>query len=132
MLTFTATMPNAMRVEFGSLPTVEQWRVRLASLPTEVQADATYRVSFRIRADRPREVIFTVREAQKPWTNLGLYGQIPVTEQWQSVTREFTAKADASNALFSFDLGGSDVPIEIADVSFAPHASTPPADARAK
>ena len=132
VLTFPDTMPGAMRVEFGTLPTLEPWRVRLASQPTEVQADMTYRISFRIRADKPREVIFTVRESQKPWTNLGLYGLIPVTEEWLSVTREFTAKADASNGLFSFDLGGSDVPVEIADVSFAPSPSQPPADAQAK
>jgi peptidoglycan/LPS O-acetylase OafA/YrhL len=132
VLTFSDTMRAAMRVEFGSLPTVEPWRVRLASLPTEVQADAKYGVSFRIRADRPREVIFTVREAQEPWANLGLYGRIPVTEQWQSVSREFTAKADASNALFSFDLGGSDIAVELADLSFAPSPAKPPADARSK
>ena len=117
-LTFPDTMPNAMRVEFGTLPTLDPWRVRLASKPTEVQADAKYRVSFRIRADKPREVIFTVREAQKPWANLGLYGRIPVTEQWQSVTREFNAKADSSNALFSFDLGGSDIAVEVAEILF--------------
>jgi hypothetical protein len=120
LLSFPDTMPNAMRVEFGTLPTLEPWRVRLASQPTVVQVDARYRVSFRIRADKPREVIFTVRESQTPWTNLGLYGRIPVTEQWQTVTREFSAKADAANGLFSFDLGGSDVPVELADVSFAP------------
>jgi peptidoglycan/LPS O-acetylase OafA/YrhL len=118
VLTFPDTMPDAMRVEFGTLPTLEPWRVRLASQPTQVKADAKYRVSFRIRADKPREVIFTVREAQEPWTNLGLYGRIPVTDQWQSVTREFTAKADASNALFSFDLGGSDIAVEVAELSF--------------
>jgi hypothetical protein len=132
VLTFPDTMPNAMRVEFGTLTTLEPWRVRLASQPTVVQADAKYRVSFRIRADKPREVIFTVREAQKPWANLGLYGRIPVTEKWQSVSREFTAKADASNALFSFDLGGSDIAVEIGEVSFAPSQPQPPADARAK
>ena len=131
-LTFPDTTPDAMRVEFGRLLTLEPWRVRLASQPAEVQADAQYRVSFRIRADKPREVIFTVRESQKPWANLGLYGQIPVTDQWQSVTREFTAKADASNALFSFDLGGSDIAVELADVSFVPPPSAPPADERAK
>jgi peptidoglycan/LPS O-acetylase OafA/YrhL len=132
VLTFPDTMPNELRVEFGTLPTLEPWRVRLASQPTEVQADAKYRVSFRIRADKPREIIFTVREAQEPWANLGLYGRIPVTEEWQSVTREFTAKANASNALFSFDLGGSDIAVELADVSFAPSPSAPPADERAK
>ena len=132
VLSFPDTMPNAMRVECGTLPTLEPWRVRLASQPIEVRADAKYRVAFRIRADKPREIIFTVREAQKPWTNLGLYGQIKVTEEWQSVTREFTAKADASTALFSFDLGGSDIAVELADVSFAPSQSKPPADARSK
>ena len=105
-------------IKFGTLPTLEPWRVRLASQPTDVHADAKYRVSFRIRADKPREVIVTVSEEQKPWTNLGLYGRIPVTEEWQSVTREFTAKADASNALFSFDLGGSDIAVQVAEVSF--------------
>jgi peptidoglycan/LPS O-acetylase OafA/YrhL len=125
VLTSPDAMPNAMRVEFGSLPTLQPWRVRLASQPTQVQADAKYRVSFRIRADKPREVIFTVREAEKPWTNLGLYGWMPLTEEWQSVTREFTAKADASNALFSFDLGGSDIAVDVAKISFAPAPSTP-------
>ena len=127
VLTFLDGMSDGMRVEFGRLPELKSSQVRLSSQPMEVKADANYQVSFRIRTDKPREVVFTVREAQEPWTNLGLYGVIPVTEKWQSITREFTAKADASNAVWAFDLGGSDVPVELADVSFGPAKAKPPA-----
>lgn len=125
VLTFLDRVPDGMRVEFGRLPELKSSQVRLSSQPMEVTADAKCQVSFRIRADKPREVVFTVREAQEPWTNLGLYGVIPVKEKWQSITREFTAKADASNAVWAFDLGGSDISVELADMSFGPAPATP-------
>jgi hypothetical protein len=127
VLTFLDRVPEGMRIDFGSLPELEPSRVRLTSQPMELKAGAKYQVSFRIRTDKPREVIFTVREAQEPWTNLGLYGVIPAKEKWQSITREFTAKADASNAVWAFDLGGSDIPVELADVSFGRAKPKPPA-----
>lgn len=120
VLTFLDRVPDGMRIDFGRLPELEPARVRLVSQPIQLQSDAKYRVSFRIRSDKPREAVFTVREAQEPWTNLGLYGVIPAKEKWQSITREFTAKADASDAVWAFDLGGSDAPVELADVSFQP------------
>ena len=127
VLTFLDRVPDGMRIDFGSLPELEPARVRLVSQPMELKAEAEYQVSFRIRTDKPREVVFTVRESQEPWTNLGLYGVIPAKEKWQSITREFTAKADASNAVWAFDLGGSDIPVELADVSFGPATTKPPA-----
>ena len=127
VLTFLDRVPEGMRIDFGRLPELKSSQVRLRSQPRELKAGAKYQVSFRIRSDKPREVIFTVREAQEPWTNLGLYGVIPAKEKWQSITREFTAKADASNAVWAFDLGGSDVPVELADVSFGPAKAKPPA-----
>jgi hypothetical protein len=127
VLTFLDGMSDGMRVEFGRLPELKSSQVRLSSQPMEVTAGAKYQVSFRIRADKPREVVFTVREAQEPWTNLGLYGVIPAKEKWQSISREFTAKADASNAVWAFDLGGSDVPVELADVSIGPAKAKQPA-----
>jgi hypothetical protein len=127
VLTFLDRVPDGMRVEFGRLPELKSSQVRLTSQPMDVKADAKYQVSFRIRTDKPREVVFTLREAQEPWTNLGLYGVIPAKEKWQSITREFTAKADASNAVWAFDLGGSDIPVELADVSFGPAKPKPTA-----
>ena len=127
VLTFLDRVPEGMRIDFGRLPELKSSQVRLSSQPMELKAGAKYQVSFRIRSDKPREVIFTVREAQEPWTNLGLYGVIPAKEKWQSITREFTAKADASNAVWAFDLGGSDIPVELADLSFGPAKPKPPA-----
>jgi hypothetical protein len=127
VLTFPDRVANGMRIDFGTLPEPEPQRVRLVSQPIQLQADATYRVSFRIRAEKPRDVVFTIRESQEPWTNLGLYGRMPVTEKWQTITREFAAKADASNAVWAFDVGGSDAPLELADVSFGLANSKPAA-----
>jgi hypothetical protein len=92
---------------------------------TVLRAGADYKVSFRIRSDGPREVDFCVRQEHEPCAILGLQGKLQVTETWQSVSREFTANADNSNALFTFDLGASDIPVELAEVSFRAAAPTP-------
>jgi len=120
VLTFLDSVPDGMRVDFGRMPELEPSRVRLTSQPMELKAGAKYQVSFRIRTDKPREVTFNVKEGQEPWAGLGLRGVVQVTDKWQSITRGFTAKADASNAVWAFDLGGSDVPVELADVVFQP------------
>jgi len=120
VLTFLDRVPDGMRVEIGRLLESEPWRVQLLSQQLELKAGAKYQISFRIRSDKPREVSFSAKQGQEPWAGLGLQGVVQVTEKWQSITREFTAKADATNAVWAFDMGGSDIPVELADVVFQP------------
>ena len=127
VLTFLDRVPDGMRVDIGRLLASEPWRVQLRSQPAGLKANAKYQFSFRIRADKPRKITFGVKESQEPWAGLGLQGVVQVMEKWQSISREFTAKADTSNAVWAFDLGGSDVPVELADVSFQPAKPKPAA-----
>jgi len=39
-----------------------------------------------------------------------------LTNDWQTITHIFRPKADCPDAVFAFELGGSDIGVEIADV----------------
>ena len=52
-----------------------------------------------------------------PWTGLGLYSQIALTTEWQSFTKDFVATADETNARIFFDVGDSDIAVEVSVVS---------------
>lgn len=130
VLTYLSDVAGGMRVDFGKLAKTDPWRVQLAWQPIELKANGNYEISFRARADKPRDVVFGVNEGKKPWTNLGLYGKVPLTDKWQTITRDFTAKSDAASALLFFQLGGSDAPVEVADIAVGP-AKPKPAAAKA-
>jgi SAM-dependent methyltransferase len=75
-------------------------------------------VSFRARADAPRSIFVGFANAHAPWRNLGLYSQIELTSQWQSFEKTFISTEDDHNARIHFDVGHSDIPIQLSSVSF--------------
>jgi hypothetical protein len=79
-----------------------------------------YAVRFRARADEPRDFSVGFARAHDPWTGLGLYQKRVVTSEWGEFEELFLCQATDDNARIHFDLGGSCVPIEIADVRLDP------------
>jgi hypothetical protein len=93
--------------------------------PESVQASKTgydlleghrYRLRFRARADSAREIGFGASLGDAPWSGLGLYDVAALAPAWSQVEREFTATATTARARVHFDLGASDIPVELAEV----------------
>ena len=82
-----------------------------------VKANHSYIVSFFGRSDRPRQIWLGCAECYSPWSNLGLYSTVELTPEWRSFEEPFVATADALNARIHFDVGDSDVSLELASVS---------------
>jgi glycosyltransferase involved in cell wall biosynthesis/SAM-dependent methyltransferase len=109
--------PDAVRILIDKNASQAPYDIQLNQPRLKVQADRRYRVLFQARADRARSIRYGVALAHEPWTGLGLYRKAELTPKWQSVEAEFVAAADEDNARIHFDLGDSDVPVELASVS---------------
>jgi hypothetical protein len=57
-----------------------------------------------------------VARAAEPWDNLGLYKDVSLTSDWQDFQVGFGPTSEAANARIHFDLGDSDVSVEMAAV----------------
>lgn len=112
-------------------PQEDQSSVRIHPIPGPAAKDADihvtkdivllkkgvrYSVSFRARSNHMREMGFGIGLNVSPWTGLEFYRHVTVSTNWQSYYYEFIAPQDTENARIHFDLGGSNVSTEIADV----------------
>jgi hypothetical protein len=107
---------DGVRISIEKNDTSKRWDIQLNQPCLKLQADTRYRVVFQARADAARAIAFGIAWAQEPWSNLGFYDNIELGPEWRSFDREFTATADASNARIHFDLGDSQIAVEIASV----------------
>ena len=80
---------------------------------------ARYRVSFRARADAPREIGFGVMRNEPPWNDLGIYHHIGLGRSWKPYYYEFVSIEDCDNGRILFDIGQSSIPMELEDVMIA-------------
>jgi len=88
------------------------------SLPRlQVQADYHYGVNFMARADSPRSIGCGFAKGHAPWSNLGWYHEVQLTSQWQSFEESFVATEDENNARIHFDVGVSDIAVEVSSVT---------------
>jgi len=74
-------------------------------------------VSFRARAHQERTASIGCSNAVEPWEGMGLYSTLLLTSEWQNFEEIFEATADNDNAGIQFDLGGSDVDVEISGIT---------------
>jgi len=115
-LLLSADSSDEMRVAFGTLSGTERWRVQLVCRPMALHMKAECQISFRARAEKPRTIGIAVKESQAPWAGLGLHVESALSTEWQTITHAFRPRADCASAVVSFELGGSDVAVEFADV----------------
>jgi glycosyltransferase involved in cell wall biosynthesis/peptidoglycan/xylan/chitin deacetylase (PgdA/CDA1 family) len=104
---------QAVRVEIAKAGTTNSWDIQLNQPDLPAKNGQTYRLEFRIRADRGRSVNLGFARAHDPWDNLGLYRTLELTPDWQEHSIEFAATADDGNARIHFDLGGNAASIEL-------------------
>lgn len=116
-LLHSPTTQGEMRVRVSSLTGHVPWYVKVNQVAFEIASGRSYVLSFRARADAPRQIAGAVGQRGPPWETLGLYQVVDLTTEWTPHELRFTAAATESNARVSFDLGFSDVPVDLADVT---------------
>lgn len=105
-----------VRVVIKEVKTKTQEHIQLNQDILSVKSNHRYSVVFQARANSLRNVIVGFARAHEPWDNLGLYKNVELGSEWQNFDIEFVATADDDNARIHFDVGGSDVPVELSDV----------------
>jgi hypothetical protein len=123
---FPAEHPETVRIAIEKAETTIPWHIQLNRDRLSVLSKQRYEVELQGRADKPRRMAVAVSRAHPPWDNLGLYREIELASTWKSYQMDFVATADDDNARVHFDLGGSDVSVELKGVSLYS-----PADGRA-
>ncbi len=114
-----------VRIEAGgrvevTRPDATGWHIQLIHGGLAVEAGKYYTVSFRARADKPRKIDYNVGHNHEPWGMLGLVSGANLSRQWRTFRVGFVASADDDNARLCFQLGGSDVAVELADIRLMP------------
>jgi glycosyltransferase involved in cell wall biosynthesis/SAM-dependent methyltransferase len=116
-LFFPADDPDAVRVAIRGATTGTSFDVQLNLPRLHLMATQDYAVEFRARADAQRTMGVGIAEAHDPWAGLGWYRRVELTPEWQTFSDEFVAPRDDTNARLHFDLGESDVAVDVAAVS---------------
>jgi hypothetical protein len=111
------TKSETVRIAITRVETNTGFDIQLNLPRLKVKSNHHYTVNFQARADKPRNIVVGFAKAHAPWTGLGLYSRIELTPKWQSFQENFTAKEDDDNARIHFDLGGSDISVEVSKVN---------------
>ena len=109
---------TGLRIAIGRIQTANSFDVQLNQPGLTIEANQRYTLNFRGRSDRPRIIFVGCAKAHAPWTGLGLYKEIQLKPEWQSFEEQFEAIASDENARIHFDVGGSDISVELSSVSF--------------
>jgi glycosyltransferase involved in cell wall biosynthesis len=115
-LTFPPGEEDIIRISIDKADSEAAFDIQLNQPRLKSRADHRYRLSFRGRADGPRNVFVGFALAHAPWTGLGLYKTIGLTPEWQDFDEEFVALSDDNNARILFDLGGAAVDVDLSSV----------------
>jgi 4-hydroxybenzoate polyprenyltransferase len=110
---------RAHRIDIRASGT-EAWEIRAARPKVELLARQTYQIVLTIRAKQPRTITFGVWQDHAPWQDLGLVEQMPLTESWLTISRDFTANSDDAEGYLGLWLGGQAGAVEVQHWSVRP------------
>jgi SAM-dependent methyltransferase len=108
---------DAIRVVIGTISGRAAWEIQLSQPGPTAAVGREWTLHFRARADGRRRIGVGFARAIEPWTDLGLYGQVSLSPEWESYREQFTLSADFEPTRIVFDLGDDQQPVEIANVS---------------
>ena len=114
-----ADMPHAVRLEVSKVSGTD-WHLQFRFNPIRVESGRYYTLTFRARADQPRQLAYGVGMNHEPWQTLGLWGGAALTKEWKTFSAGFLATATDDVARLSFTIGNAAGALEIADVVLAP------------
>ena len=86
----------------------------------EVRSDGLYRLGFSARAEHPRQLAVTLRQARSPWSDLGLAHTFELTPDWRTYAADFAATRDERSAHLCFWLGRGRHAVELAECAIRP------------
>ena len=109
-----ATEGNVHRVDVTAVDGTD-WHAQLYQVFDDLQEGATYTVRFRARADTPRSLTLAGQIYEPDWHSIGLFEQVPLSEDWQAYQYEFQAKDLAAWNRIVFQLGERTGTVWIAD-----------------
>lgn len=96
------------------------WHLQINQRTLAVRQGQLYTIQIVAAAQEACVVNVSVGQAHEPWTNLGLWTPVTLTEQWQTLTLTFTAPQTDDNARASISFGGCKTPFAIASFSLRP------------
>lgn len=115
-LRFPPADRTQLRINIAKMRDGSPGAIQLNQHPIAIQNNEAYVLHFRVRADEFRSVAVGVGQSLAPGQTVGLYQEVPVTKDWQTYALSFRGESNEPEARVHFDLGGSAVPVDIADV----------------
>jgi hypothetical protein len=109
--------PDHLRIVIRKSGTSEVHDIQLNRRNFKVVANRRYRIRFRAKADKPRKIILAFGQAHPPWKGLGLYIPLALRSEWSSYQQDFESTATDDKTLVSFNLGGSNISVDLDSVS---------------
>lgn len=106
-----------LRVDIARNASAQPYDTQLNLPRLKVAAAERCVLSFQARADAPREISLGLAMGHSPWSNLGLYARLSLETEWRRFEQAFVVTADESDARIHFDLGGSEVSVELSAVT---------------
>ena len=104
------------RVDIASLPNDDIWAIQLQFDGLDIKAGEHYTIELRARSPGTRALQYALSRSQPDWENLGLWGELKLTPEWQTARTTFIApKSDAAGRLI-LALGSSTESVEVASV----------------
>ena len=119
-LEFPADRPTSVRALVTPSESPTDQCVQLCIPDIMIRSHSRYAVTFRAKADEPRDVGFGVGKNEMPWDDLGIYHIVGIGSSWKPYYYEFVANDNCDNARLVFDVGQSNIPVEFEDVKVNP------------
>jgi hypothetical protein len=114
---FPPDQPGILRVVIDKVSTKVSFDIQLNAPDLKIEGKRAYRLAFRARSDRPRNMFVGVAQAHDPWMGLGLYEEIALSPEWREFQKGFVATSSDEQARIHFDLGTDASPVELSLVS---------------
>lgn len=111
---------GSLRVEPHGTPDVSRESIQIEFNQIPFLAGVRYRIIFWARSDEPRSMVCRAIDLKDEANDLGLAKSVAVTPQWAEHVLEIVPASTASLGALRFQLGSSDVPIEIKGLSVRP------------
>ncbi len=109
----------------------ERWEIRAVHGGLNIQSGQQYLMKLKMRADQPREIMFGVWQDHEPWQALGYCEGLSLSQEWQTIWREFTAPVDERHAYMGLWLGGHAGSVDVRGWSIETVNTNLSADAKA-
>lgn len=104
------------RVDIISLPNDDIWTIQLQFDGLKIHAGREYTIELRARSPGTRTLQYALSRSQPDWENLGLWGEMKLAPEWQTVRTTFVAPQSEAAGRLILALGSSTESVDVASV----------------